>query len=203
VPKPQVRIVHQGGPASLVRVFVGDEQLLSVSKVELVLDANDHSPASARLTIHDVDLDLVADLGAVQSQTRGVAWGDVVGARDLEADRALASGGVISGSGPIVVGEGAGCIVPPRMSAEAAWALAPTDHAHSFPRNPDVSGAEAAGDCDCGLTWDQYKEHAAYYMRTGGAVRVIVSDGGDPEISVPADAPSGYITPRDLDATDG
>lgn len=76
MPKPQVRIVHQGGPAQLMRVFVGEEQLLSVAKVELVLDASDHKSVSARLTIHDVDLDVVADLGAVQTESRDVAWSD-------------------------------------------------------------------------------------------------------------------------------
>jgi hypothetical protein len=83
VAKPQVRIVHQGGPAALMRVYVGDEQLLSVSKVELVFDANDQRSVSARLTIHDVDLDVVAELGAVQSEARGVAWSDE-GPRELE-----------------------------------------------------------------------------------------------------------------------
>lgn len=83
MPKPQVRIVHQGGPAALMRVFVGDEQLLSVSKVELVIDVANRSSVTARLTIADVDLDVVANLGAVQTESRGIAWADE-GPRELE-----------------------------------------------------------------------------------------------------------------------
>jgi len=73
---PQVRIVHEGGPGARMRVFVGDTELRAVSKIELVLDANDRKPAAARLTITDVAFDLAAELAVLQSETKGIAWSD-------------------------------------------------------------------------------------------------------------------------------
>lgn len=73
---PQVRIVHEGGPAARMRVFVGDTELLSVSKIELVIDANDRRPVGARLTITDVAFDLAAELAVLQGETKGIAWSD-------------------------------------------------------------------------------------------------------------------------------
>lgn len=66
--RPQkVRIVHPGGPAYMATVHVGDVQLLSVSKIELVLDASENGPVRVRLTIEDPELDIRADLVAVET----------------------------------------------------------------------------------------------------------------------------------------
>jgi hypothetical protein len=73
---PQVRLVHEGGPAARMRVFVGDTELRAVSKVELVIDANDRRPVAARLTITDVAFDLAAGRAVLQGETKGIAWSD-------------------------------------------------------------------------------------------------------------------------------
>jgi hypothetical protein len=145
VAKPKVRIVHQGGPAALMRVFVGEEQLLSVSKVELVLDAADHRSVSARLTIHDVDLDVVGDLAEVETRPR-------------------------------------------RQSI-----LAPKDHCHVFPTAGIGATPQETAVCACGLTWGEYE---AARMAAQSAPPRLIGDGG-PELFIPSDAPSSYITPSD------
>lgn len=65
----QVRIVHPGGPACLMRVYVGPAQLLAVNKVEILMDCDDNKPVGARLTIYDVDLDIIAEADAEDVQT--------------------------------------------------------------------------------------------------------------------------------------
>lgn len=63
----QVRIVHPGGPACLMRVYVGEDQLLPVNKVEIILDAASRTMVGARLTVFDVDLDIIAELDEAQA----------------------------------------------------------------------------------------------------------------------------------------
>jgi hypothetical protein len=58
-----VRIVHPGGPACMAQVWIGDQQLHNVIRVEFEpLDVNDNSPVKVRLTLVDVEFAIEAEL---------------------------------------------------------------------------------------------------------------------------------------------
>jgi hypothetical protein len=57
----KVRIIHPGGPARNTAVYVG-EQLLPVTRIELVIDPVSNAYVGARLTILDIELDIIADI---------------------------------------------------------------------------------------------------------------------------------------------
>lgn len=60
---PKVRIVYPGGPAVMAQVWIDDQQLTCVTRVEIApLDANDGGPVTATLTIVDPDIAIEAEL---------------------------------------------------------------------------------------------------------------------------------------------
>lgn len=61
--RPKVRIVHPGGPAAIAQVWIDDQQLTCVTRVEIApLDANDNGPVTAILTVIDPEIALAAEL---------------------------------------------------------------------------------------------------------------------------------------------
>lgn len=62
-PAPKIRIVHPGGPGRMAQVWIDDQQLHCVTRVEIApIDANDDSPVTATLTVIDPDIALEAEL---------------------------------------------------------------------------------------------------------------------------------------------
>lgn len=60
---PKVRIIHPGGPAAMAQVWIDDQQLTCVTRVEIApLDAGDRGPVTATLTIVDPDIAVEAEL---------------------------------------------------------------------------------------------------------------------------------------------
>jgi hypothetical protein len=59
--RPSVRIVHQGGPARMAKVYIDGKEAESAHRVEVVLDANDSGAARAWVEFVDVELDVTAD----------------------------------------------------------------------------------------------------------------------------------------------
>lgn len=59
----RLRIVHPGGPATMAQVWLGDQQLHCVTRVEIApLDVDDRGPVTAKLTIIDPEIAIQADL---------------------------------------------------------------------------------------------------------------------------------------------
>lgn len=53
----RVRIVHPGGPARMAQVWIGDQQLHGVTRVEFgPLDAANDQPVTVKLTLLDPEL---------------------------------------------------------------------------------------------------------------------------------------------------
>lgn len=60
---PKLRIVHPGGHASMAQVWIGDQQLHCVTRVEIApLDVDDRGPVTAKLTVIDPEIAIQADL---------------------------------------------------------------------------------------------------------------------------------------------
>lgn len=58
----KVRIVHDGGPACLAKVYIDGEQATNVTGVEILMDANDSDVVGVKLTMVDVEFDITGDL---------------------------------------------------------------------------------------------------------------------------------------------
>lgn len=65
----RVRIVHPGGPGCMAQVWIGDQQLYNVVRVEFEpLDANDPAPARVKLTFLDPEFAIEAEFAAADSE---------------------------------------------------------------------------------------------------------------------------------------
>lgn len=65
----RVRIVHPGGPACMAQVWVGDQQLHNVTRVEFEpLDAYNDGPVRVRLTLVDPEFAIEAELLVADEQ---------------------------------------------------------------------------------------------------------------------------------------
>lgn len=61
----KVRIVHEGlGPARLTRVYINDEPVNNVTRIEIDSDAIDSDILKVKLTFVNVDLDITGELAA-------------------------------------------------------------------------------------------------------------------------------------------
>lgn len=59
----RIRIVHPGGRAANAQVWLGDQQLHCVTRVEIApLDVDDRGPVTATLTVIDPEIAFEADL---------------------------------------------------------------------------------------------------------------------------------------------
>lgn len=59
---PRIRIVHPGGPAIHAQVWLGDQQLHCVTRVEISPLDVDGAPVTAKLTVTDPEFAVEADL---------------------------------------------------------------------------------------------------------------------------------------------
>lgn len=61
--RPKVRIVHPGGPGCMAQVWIDDQQLMCVTRVEIgPIDASDRGPVTATLTVIDPEIAIEAEL---------------------------------------------------------------------------------------------------------------------------------------------
>lgn len=61
--RPKVRIVHPGGPGCMAQVWIGDQQLTCVTRVEIgPIDASENGPVTATLTVIDPEIAIEAEL---------------------------------------------------------------------------------------------------------------------------------------------
>lgn len=59
----RLRIVHPGGHASMAQVWLGNQQLHCVTRIEIApLDLDDRGPVTATLTVVDPEIAIEADL---------------------------------------------------------------------------------------------------------------------------------------------
>lgn len=61
--RPTVRIIHPGGPAAMAQVWIDDQQLTCVTRVEIApLDVDNPGSVTAMLTVIDPDIAIEAEL---------------------------------------------------------------------------------------------------------------------------------------------